>query len=157
MSTASTSTPNTTNNIPAQDPLVKQDVKTVWGDWLNSWSWSYWTTFTTQYDLSLPSARRMSEKIGKYALDGDDTYMFWAAEEFDVKDGQHIHALLKTNLTWDQVRRFGLKRGRCYIETYDPKLGAGHYVSKYISKRMTDYDWIKGSRQIDMFKRRVLK
>lgn len=123
---------------------IKQDVKSAWAEWLNSKAWTYWTTFTTRYELSLPSARRLAERIAKFTLDGNDTYMFWVAEEFDVRDGQHIHALIKTDISWDELRRFGLRYGRCYIESYDPAIGAGRYVSKYISKRMTDYDWIQG-------------
>ena len=30
--------------------------------------------------------------------------------------------------------------GRTYIEEYDPDLGAAGYVSKYVTKRLADYD-----------------
>lgn len=153
-----TSCPSQTlqSNIPSSELLVKTysttALNTAWTDWLNSKDWTYWCTFTTRYELSLPSARRMATRIGNYCIDTEEQYMFWAAEEFDVRDGMHIHALVKTPADKRRFWQWAYKTyGRAQIQDYDKRIGAGGYVSKYIHKRMTDYDWINGSKQYNIY------
>jgi hypothetical protein len=85
--------------------------------------------------------------------------MFWAAEPFDARDGHHTHALLRVTKSFPvsvklladayQVaagnkskRNKSKAQGwhRLDIQTYNKKLGAGHYCGKYITKRLSDYD-----------------
>jgi hypothetical protein len=96
--------------------------------------------------------------------------VFWAAEEFDVREGFHFHALMKfehhakeyretlfggrevigtksidaTMRKQDVFNWYFQKYGRCQlIDNTEPdrQLKASHYVSKYITKRITDYDF----------------
>lgn len=125
------------------------------GEWLNDFDWNYWCTFTTQNTMTLNSARRMAMGLDKWLSSSYNWQMFWCAEPFDVKEGHHLHALIKISDvhgfekikgTWQVVS--GAKWNddvkcvnRCLIEQYDKKLGAGHYVSKYITKTLSDYDF----------------
>ena len=65
-------------------------------DWINSIGWTFFCTFTTRYDLTLPSARRLMERTHKRFLEysGECTF-FWVAEPFELKDGFHTHGLMK--------------------------------------------------------------
>lgn len=81
--------------------------------------------------------------------------MFWAAEPFDIKEGHHLHAVIRMSDvhsfqkiigTWqvisgNKTMEKGDKWNRVQIEQYDKKLGAGHYISKYITKELADYDF----------------
>ena len=52
-------------------------------------------TGSTRHELTMKSARRLSENwFNKISYSGD--VIFWVAEPFELKDGHHIHALLKT-------------------------------------------------------------
>jgi hypothetical protein len=36
------------------------------------------------------------------------------------------------------------RHGRAHIDRFDPKRGATHYVTKYVSKQLADYDlWLR--------------
>ena len=57
--------------------------------------WTWFATFTTPYELTLKSARRLVERTGKAWQKLDPTCrIFWVAERFEVKDGYHLHALV---------------------------------------------------------------
>jgi hypothetical protein len=111
--------------------------------------WNWWCTFTTGYELTMNSARRSMNRLFEQMVKESETKMMWAAEPFDVKDGFHTHAMLSTTLTFEQIGkiwqiasagiRYG-KHNRVQLDKYDPKKGAGFYVSKYVSKKLSDWD-----------------
>jgi hypothetical protein len=69
--------------------------------------------------------------------------MFWAAEPFDVRDGNHIHALIHTDSSKETLRKWMKERyGRTQVLDYDPTKGAHSYCAKYITKDLSDYDII---------------
>jgi hypothetical protein len=81
---------------------------------------------------------------------------FWAAEPFDVKEGYHTHGLLKCNdvITLKmiaEIHNYACGNVTCsksdwhriHIQRYNPKLGAGWYCSKYITKTLADYDFLE--------------
>lgn len=92
----------------------------------------------------------------KFLSKAGNTQIFFAVEPFDIKEGYHLHALMKlpTNLSyrnivevWQHVsgnkkKRKGKEWNAIKLEKYNPKLGAGHYLSKYITKELSDYDMI---------------
>ena len=104
------------------------------------------------------SARRAMEGMYKEISKAGASTIFFAVEPFDLKEGYHIHALLQVPETyqykhilqvWQHVS--GNKRkvkvegeastwNRVDLQTYNPKLGARHYVGKYIMKQGCDYD-----------------
>jgi hypothetical protein len=124
------------------------------GQWLSPIEWNYWATPTTGYTLTQPSARRAMHRLHD-ALDRfSPCEMFWASEPFDTKEGFHTHALIKSALpfkiivdTWQQVSgntKFerGKKWNRIQLDDYNPELGAGYYCGKYITKKLSDYDYL---------------
>lgn len=163
-----------------------------YGTWLQSFDWSHWATLTTSYELTLKSARRIATGLYKELSRAGDTKIFWAAEPFDLKEGYHLHALIKIPdvLTYkniiqtyqhvsgnktmyqtpselkncekfyssnnESIKSYHLlngevvstqKRGwnRIQLENYDPSKGASHYIGKYITKQLSDYDILTNS------------
>jgi len=116
--------------------------------YLNSFDFQYFTTFTTRKPVSLPGTRRIAEQLATTIDAGITTTMFWAAEEFDVREGFHFHALLNLNssacITPQSIWAWYFERyGRCQIiNNTDPntRQSAGFYCAKYITKRLADYD-----------------
>jgi hypothetical protein len=86
--------------------------------------------------------------------------MFWAAEPFDTREGQHTHALVKivphlpisTKMFCDiyQVAAGNVdirkdQWHRVQVQKYNKRLGASHYCGKYITKTLSDYDFWGGN------------
>lgn len=136
-------------------------IQNAYAEWLGTFEWDYWTTLTTRYKLTMPSARRAVEGLHKELKKAGECSIFFAVEPFDLKEGYHIHALLKVPKgykyqhivqVWQHVS--GNKRkpketdsestwNRVKLETYDKKRGAKGYVGKYINKDRSDYDLLQ--------------
>lgn len=131
-------------------------------DFLDTFDWDFFATFTSHHELTLPSARRAMEGLHRKlnvvtgstpVNEADRTRMFWVAEPFDCKEGFHTHALVKCGLgvnfenikkTWEVVcgaKKLGTK-ARAQLRRYVPANGANYYVGKYIQKRLCDYDFL---------------
>jgi len=138
----------------ARKPKTTQ---TEYAEWLETFEWSHWCTFTTAYELSLKSARRLMEGYHKgMRANGFEPTLFWVAEKFELRDGWHTHGLLKTNLRAYEPQRYKAlthlyqhvcgKRvvpgtlkydgwNRIALESYDrQKGGASMYCTKYVMK-----------------------
>lgn len=135
-----------------RDPIVQ-----AWGEYLDKRDWQLWTTLTTHRELTLPGARRSINKLSQFLQQNNyPAEIFWAAEPFDLKEGYHLHSLVRfTDLErrqdnkaqynalvkgWRQIT--GDKTARIYSERYREDKGAHLYVGKYISKKLCDYDMI---------------
>jgi len=108
----------------------------------------------------MPAARKAMEGMAKELSKGGNYRIFFAIEPFDLRQGYHIHALIQvpegykyTHVIqiWQHVS--GNKRkpkesehestwNRVDLDIYNPKLGAKHYVGKYIMKDQSDYDML---------------
>lgn len=129
--------------------------KTLWSEWLEEIDWTYFATFTTPYELTLNSARRFMEiyyeVINKTP---GENIIFWVGEKFKLKDGCHVHALIKTTPFWSESDLWNLWQkksrleyqisegtyNRCDIRKRDPKKAAGSYLCKYMTKSMSKED-----------------
>lgn len=120
----------------------------AFADMINQHTWSHWCTFTTQRELTIKGARRLAQNI---ALDfceptilHPETFLLWAAEPFDCKDGYHIHALINVPKTWKGLKQIETSKrqryGISHFEAYDKRRGAKHYIAKYITKDLSDWD-----------------
>jgi hypothetical protein len=111
---------------------------------LSSIDFSHFCTFTTRKPVSMAATRRIAENVAQWCGAGDYTTMFWAAEKFDVREGYHFHALLKSPLHPIEIFNWYYPRyGRCQIiHNNDPdrRHSASYYCSKYITKALADYD-----------------
>lgn len=132
-------------------------------DYLDTFDWKYFVTGTTRYELTIPSARRLMDRYFD-AISSPGDVMFWVAEPFELKDGQHTHALLKCEnkegpefqqmvdawqwatgnkalsnangiISWDKSKWNGIE-----LKKYDKRRRAGSYCTKYVMKSRADYD-----------------
>lgn len=131
------------------------------GDWLQEREWKRFITLTTGWELTLPSARRMNERLHERltteVFNGVKPVLFWVAEKFEAKDGYHTHGLLDYDLEQIpegvnivplldmsyQIVSGARKQGRrfhCAFSKYDGARAAGKYCSKYLLKRYADWD-----------------
>jgi len=100
--------------------------------------------------------------VNKCESDGV-TRLFWAAEPFEVKEGEfssskidpeyehfegrsnstryHMHGLFKTKYTFNDIRTFwNRKYGRIDLQNYDSGKKGSHYIAKYVTKEISDFD-----------------
>lgn len=127
-----------------------------YGNWLDNMEWDYFCTFTTDYTLSIPSARRAMDRLFKVLnREFGMVNYFWVAEPFDCKEGYHTHALLKvpnllSNLApliiekkWHQVTKTKKTKGkhRTHLIPYIKGKGGHYYIGKYLGKINSDYDF----------------
>lgn len=129
-------------------------------DYLQKQRWDYFVTFTTRYELTLPSARRLMERFMDRTGQKSFTQqkLFWAAERFECKYGYHVHGLLETKLDYqDIIQAYQIVTGKNSFECkwedknnwqaitlrkYNPSKAAAKYCAKYILKRYADYDFL---------------
>ena len=136
-----------------------QSTKTAYSSWLNSYKWTHFVTLTTPYTLTLKSGRRLVERFFYKLKEHEfEPSIFWVAERYEVKDGYHLHALLRINkknlkkheLTFicelyqicAGTSKVGLVDGnikylnwsRLEFQKYIKGGGGGAYVTKYVTK-----------------------
>ena len=125
---------------------------------LDTWKWDYFVTFTTDYELSLKSCRRLMVNYAarlnlfnlSHGMPDDPTLLAWFCEANPNRGGHHIHALLKTPIgvqdqfqEWQKVSGSQWPKGqanRVRSEAYIRTLGASYYVSKYVTKEFCEWD-----------------
>jgi len=152
------------SNLPLLDAKPKsrhQANQENYADWLESIEWDFYCTFTTNYELTLKSSRRLMKRLHNKLNDNySRSKFFWVAEPFDCKEGFHTHGLLRFNdrnyrnttvtdgrsLDFELLRKSWLKvnpkSSNCYatLERFIPSKGATSYVGKYMNKYRSDYD-----------------
>lgn len=120
-------------------------------------NWTVFGTFTTQYPLSIKSARRLVERfhtLSQIRLNSPLT-MYWVAEQGPFDLAYHLHTLIQSDVetsiltetlkhSWVKVSSTkGIKaEQRCLIVPYEKDKGAGSYLSKTLSMRNSEYDFI---------------
>ena len=124
------------------------------GNWLDTLApWNFWCTFTYRYPPSLPAVRR---SMCRFNEEISPSLMFWGSESGACTGRNHVHALLYFDENRISMPLFGavpissraiwskaFKRfGRSHVDVFDPERGASHYVAKYVSKRLSDWDLI---------------
>lgn len=121
-------------------------------EWLDGKKWDTWTTLTTQYELTLPGARRAVVRFQELTDKIAPSTVFWVSEKFDCKDGFHLHSLWNFDGAISNKTNYELfkeawktavnnEKAFCYSERYERGHGAHTYLSKYITKGITDYDY----------------
>jgi hypothetical protein len=108
--------------------------------------WSCWCTWTFETELTHRGTRRAIEA---HIDRTNASFAFWATEAGKVNGRLHGHGLM--HFKSRQLRLMGgfdeveadweRKHGFAVVKDYDPEKGATHYVSKYVSKRLADYDF----------------
>jgi len=131
------------------------------GAWLNGWDWDMWGTveFNREWVVSdtINAKRYFRRWIEDLHSPGSTISYFMAVERFKDNVRTHIHFLLKGvgdrryaevgAPWWDRYK------GYAWITKYDPLLGANHYITKYITKTLCDWDFdLKKVHQLTLFK-----
>jgi hypothetical protein len=81
----------------AETFVVSQSARELFGQ-------SWFATFTTQYTLTLPSARRAAQRFVDVAKRKQHRIaLCWFAEKYEAKDGFHLHALVSSTATRDEL------------------------------------------------------
>jgi len=130
----------------------------AFGPWLNSIQydghdpegeltrpWHYWGTLTFREERSRKAVRRAIE--GHLAR-CSASRAFWGIEAGKVSGRLHGHALYhfdrqippQAEAIWEDWWTIDGARGRAHIDRFEQEKGATHYVSKYVTKRLADYD-----------------
>lgn len=113
-----------------------------YGDWIEELAeWDYWTTLTFRDEFSISSARRAGEHFMKAV---NPSTAWWAIENGTIGGRTHIHSLMAfghdrpdASHIW---HRWYKRHGRAEVDRFDKKRGAAHYVGKYVTKELADYD-----------------
>lgn len=134
-------------------------------EYLDTIDWNFFITGTTGYELTLKSARRLAERY--HSNLPPKSLFFWVGESFELKDGYHIHGLIKIPdvpagkvspiLFNRMVDKWQIATGNKVVENdhgalkweiwnridlqpYMKHVGAHGYCAKYINKSKGDYD-----------------
>jgi len=122
-------------------------------EFLSKKEWTHWVTLTTRSPLSLSSARRgVIRLVNILKIRVNFNECFFASEPFDCKVGYHIHMLVNANTkdsttdmlyeirsSWREAMRE--PNARVSVSKYNPEENATGYISKYIQKWLSDYDY----------------
>ena len=130
----------------------------VYQKWLPTINWTFIVAVTTKYVLTSYSARRLMDRLidrlRRKVFKDNGVIMFWSAEEYNLKEGRHIHMLLevpngykkcdeaKINKAY-QIVSAAVKNREYYrtdIQKYNPKLNGARYVAKDLYKETSDFD-----------------
>jgi hypothetical protein len=131
------------------------------GIWVNGFKWDMWGTGEFDKDLVLRDTIRAKMHFRKWISDlyrpRRTISYFMAVERFSDNIRTHIHFLLNGvgDMRYEEVGQPWWKRfhGYLYIRKYDPDLGANHYITKYVTKELCDWDFdIKKNHQEPLFK-----
>ena len=97
-------------------PKVAYGQQGQYAHWLQHYNWDYFCTFTTGYELTMKSARRLMVRFKNIAEreTSSELSIFWVCEKYEMKDGFHLHALMKVDPPKD-----GKRKGELFHQ--DPK------------------------------------
>jgi hypothetical protein len=134
------------------------EIKETMGDWIGELApWDVFGTWTFSRIVSAAGAMAQAKTHFKWVqkVAGQSIYGFYAAERGESGGLIHLHGLLG-NVKHLQIfcgKKLppGMQGKRCCLVhawrcgyarvfPYDPKLGAKHYVSKYITKDLAEWD-----------------
>lgn len=132
---------------------LSEITKSAMSKFLSEKDWTQWVTLTTKSPLSLSSARRgVIRLVNVLKVRVNFNECFFASEPFDCKVGYHIHMLINASVktantdmlyeirsAWRDAMRE--PNARVSVSTYNPEGNAVGYVSKYIQKWLSDYDY----------------
>jgi len=84
----------TERNHPQKVAQTQQD---QYANWLQSQDWDFFCTFTTGYELTMKSSRRLMDRFKAISERETSAHLtiFWVCEKYEMKDGFHMHALMK--------------------------------------------------------------
>ena len=149
----------------------KTKLRSQWHDgmakWIGGQPWTYFVTFTTNYELSTKSARRLMDRTHRSwsLLTDGRCKLIYFMEANELRDGCHLHALVHVpdqfrQLHWyttmvdayqaqagatvkrnDKGKITWEGRHRIDMRRYNGRRDAGGYAAKYASKNNGPDNW----------------
>ncbi len=136
------------------------EVNQAWGEWLSGLAkWDWWVTLTFADPPANTSgwtrpgwatAKKGWREFVNHVhfFQGIPCKPLTWVRGFEIqkwRGAPHIHALIG-NIAKPRIVAAGtwweMQYGRIWhIEKYNPSLGAGFYLCKYVTKEMVDFDW----------------
>ncbi len=131
-----------------------------WADWLNGKEWHFFCTLSTKYSISVEGTRRAMQRLYNFITENyGGVRIFWVAEPFDTRYGYHAHAFIyfedTNSRTINELRKFTIrawqivtkgggqkKYNHTHILPYIKNLGAHYYISKYMHRNNSEYDFL---------------
>ena len=116
------------------------------------YSWRFYFTGTFGHGMETKNIFTVKRRFYKFLNQvrkecGTNSTNFFFAIEPHRTGFYHIHVLLGNMVG---VCKFCLwlkwfrEYGRCHVSDYDPELGAGYYLTKYVTKGFCDWElWLK--------------
>ncbi len=146
-------------------PTSATSLAAAWGEYLQPYDWDHWVTLTfapyRRRDLrgavALGPARPGPTRPGpppdyahrefryfvhRLECRGGGSVWWFRGDELGERLGRfHLHALLGgTGCLLDETLGREWRAGFSVVKRYDPGLGAAHYLTKYATKGLADYD-----------------
>jgi len=137
----------------------------AWGEYLAPYAWDHWLTLTfapprpphlggaVRLGPARPGAERPGpppdyahREFGRFVRRledcGSEPVWWFRGDELGERLGRlHLHALLGgTGALLESSLGRQWRAGWSLVKRYDPALGAAHYVTKYATKGLADYD-----------------
>lgn len=130
--------------------------------------WTFFATFTTPYEMTLKSARRLAGRVHSTwgRMSDGQCRILWVAERNELRDGHHLHALVwmpenfrhphlhaalceaysVAAVGGQAISNEGGKvtykrRARIDLQRYDKRRNASGYLAKYMTKGRDLLDW----------------
>ena len=124
--------------------LPSQNSVAAWGDFLNSFSWDYFSTITYRYDIKRKRNIKLMTDLERYLSKYvKDLQIFWVME-YTHSGRTHNHMLLKGIGAPPMINDYLLRRKLIdarFVKhlPFDRAKGANYYVSKYINCSNIEY------------------
>ena len=115
----------------------------AWGDWLEGLPWDHYTTLTFGINTGPDFARRAFGRWVRRLEQEAGLPLLWFVgfEDGRLLGRLHLHALVGNTREMSTAYMAKLwTPGWSRIVPYLPTLGAAHYVTKYVTKELLDYD-----------------
>ena len=118
-------------------------LRLAWGEFLEGLPWDHFVTLTFRQASGPDYARRAFGQWIRRLEREARTRLLWFVgfEDGRLLGRLHLHALVgNTDGLAESTLEEAWTPGFARIQRFQPRLGAAHYVTKYITKDMLDYD-----------------
>jgi len=125
------------NSLPDISQTDREKSPRVWGDFLNEFEWTFFTTLTFDRERSPWAAEREYRAWVRRVEQRTQAKVSWFYVVERSRGGRiHLHSLCHSPNGIGTLGHFdgAWGRGRVHIERYDKKRGARYYVAKTMGK-----------------------
>lgn len=124
---------------------MKEEVRDVFGSWLSTFRWDYFITVTFRFPRQPHVALSTVREVGK-VIRRSNTGRLFLGTELHVNRTLHLHGLLEARGGATSFSRWQLwadlydRFGRSQVRAVQSREAVSIYVSKYVTKELTEWD-----------------